>query len=309
MISVGTVLRTTGSHYRVLLDDGEILECTLAGKYRLEGTKSTNPIAAGDRVKLNTSKHPAVIEELENRRNYVIRRSTNLSRRTHIIASNLDQMMIVCTVASPRTSTGFIDRLLVTGEAYGVPSILVFNKEDILTDEEKELRDELLEEYTFLGYRTFSVSALTGQGIEDLKSAMAGKTTLISGHSGTGKSSLLNALYPELGLRTGEISKKHQKGTHTTTFAEMHKIPGGGFVIDTPGIKEFGLVHMEDSEIGDYFPEIRSLKEGCRYHNCLHRNEPGCAVLAALDEGGMSEFRYQNYLNIIDSNSYRHWEE
>lgn len=306
MLQKGTVYKSTGSSYRVKLN-GIFTDCVLAGKYRLEGVKSTNPLAVGDLVSVNTEGHPAVIENIEPRRNYIIRRSVNLSKRTHIIASNLDRVMIMASISMPRTSTGFIDRILVTCEAYDIPAMIVFNKSDLLDEDERAYRDELIAEYSFLGYPSFATSATGGEGTAAVHEMLRGKNTLIIGHSGVGKSSLMNRIEPGLNLRTQSISRKHEKGMHTTTFAEMHDLHTGGTIIDTPGVKEFGLVRMHDTEIGDYFPEILALKDKCRFNNCTHRNEPGCAVQAALAEGGIADFRYRNYLNILESNLYQPW--
>lgn len=306
MLQKGIVYKSTGSSYRVKIGDS-FTDCILAGKYRLEGIKSTNPVSVGDVVLVNTGGSQAVIEDIEERRNYIVRRATNLSKRTHIIASNLDRVLIVASIQKPRTSTGFIDRILVTCEAYDIPAAVVFNKSDLLGQEELEYRNELMAEYGFLGYPALSTNALSGEGTEALRQLLQNRNTLIIGHSGVGKSSLMNFIEPGLNLRTQSISLKHEKGMHTTTFAEMHDLSFGGTIIDTPGVKEFGLVRMHDDEIGDYFPEILALKGKCRFNNCTHRNEPGCAVQAALEEGGIAEFRFQNYLNILDSNQYQPW--
>jgi len=306
MLQTGTVYKSTGSNYRVKTG-GVFTDCVLAGKYRLEGVKSTNPVAVSDIVSVHTGSHPAVIEDVQERRNYIVRRATNLSKRTHIIASNLDRVMIVAAIAKPRTSTGFIDRILVTCEAYAIPAVIVFNKSDLLDEDEREYRDELMAEYSFLGYPAYASNALTGEGTDALRGLLKDRNTLIIGHSGVGKSSLMNRIEPGLDLRTRDISRKHEKGMHTTTFAEMHDLSFGGTIIDTPGVKEFGLVRMHDDEIGDYFPEILALKAGCRFNNCTHRNEPGCAVQAALEEGGIADFRFKNYLNILESNQYQPW--
>lgn len=302
MVENGIVYKSTGSNYKVKVNN-EFVDCTLAGKYRLEGVKSTNPVSVGDVV----SVHNGVIENVLPRKNYIIRRSTNLSKRTHVIASNLDRVMIVASISKPRTSTGFIDRILVTCEAYSVPAMIVFNKSDLLNEEEAEYRDELMAEYSFLGYPSFATNAMKGDGVDTIRQELKDKNTLIIGHSGVGKSSLLNAIQPGLSVKTSGISKKHEKGMHTTTFAEMFDLEFGGSIIDTPGIKEFGLVRMQNDEIADYFPEIFALKKSCKFNNCLHKNEPDCAVLKALEIGGIADFRYQNYLNFLDSNAYTAW--
>lgn len=296
----GLVYKSTGSFYRVKVN-GEMHDSVLAGRYRLAGKRSTNPVSVGDEVVLNTEKSPYVIEDVKERRNYIIRKSVNLSRESHIIASNLDFVLIVASVAKPRTSTGFIDRILVTAEAYGIPAAIVFNKADALNEKEKALNTEYAEEFDFLGYPTFTVSALKNEGIDSLREFLGQKTVLVVGHSGVGKSSLLNILDPDLAIRTGAISEKHQKGTHTTTFAEMHDTSFGARIVDTPGVKEFGLVDIDARDLGGYFPEIRTLSADCRFYNCLHKDEPGCAVQAALETGGIASFRYGDYLNMLAS--------
>lgn len=302
MAKTGRVYKSTGSNYKV--KSGErFYDVSLAGKFRLEGIKSTNPVAVGDEVLIEND----CIEEVFPRKNYMIRQSTNLSKRTHILASNLDRVMIVASISKPRTSTGFIDRVLVTCEAYSIPAMIVFNKSDLLDSDEIEYRDELMEEYRFLGYPTFSSNALTKEGVDELKEELKDKNTLVIGHSGVGKSSLLNAIQPGLSVATGSISRKHQKGMHTTTFAEMFDLNIGGTIVDTPGIKEFGLVRMRKEEIGDYFPEIFRLKGKCKYNNCLHINEPGCAVLEGLEVGALADFRYKNYVNFVETTSYTAW--
>ncbi len=306
----GIVFSSKGNDY--LVKSGEqFFYCRLAGKMRLEGYKSTNPVAVGDWVEFEFKEGDTwgVINELHERKNYMIRKSTKLSKRTHIIAANLDLLMIIASLKSPRTSTGFIDRMLVTAEAYSIPVCIVFNKTDLLKGDEQEELDYIIAEYELLGYLTFAVSALNPASLTEIKDLLKTRTTLLSGHSGVGKSTLINAIDPNLNLRTADISYKHQKGTHTTTFAEMFELSFGGRVIDTPGIKEFGLVGMEKSEIGDYFPEIRILKSECRFNNCIHVNEPGCAVLKALEEGRIAEFRYFNYLNMLNSNDFKIYED
>ncbi len=294
----GRIYKSTGSFYKVKIGSG-FAECVLAGKYRLEGKRSTNPIAAGDWVRLNTEKLPPVIEEVVPRKNYIIRRSVNLSKESHILASNMDLVLIVASVAKPRTSTGFINRILITAEAYGIPAAVVFNKADIMNAKEQEATTELAEEFDFLGYPTFITDALSHKGVEQVKEFLKDKTALVIGHSGVGKSTLLNAMDPNLNVKTGEISKKHQKGMHTTTFAEMHDTSFGAAIIDTPGVKEFGLVDIGPGDLSGYFPEIRELRKKCRFHNCLHLGEPDCAVKAALETGEMAVFRYHDYLNMI----------
>lgn len=295
----GLVYKSTGSFYRVKVND-TWHDCILTGRYRLAGKRTTNPVAVGDEVSVNTEKQPYVIEDVKPRRNYIIRKSVNLSKESHVIASNMDLVLIVASVAKPRTSTGFIDRILVTAEAYGIPAAIVFNKADVLNEKETALATEYAEEFDFLGYKTFVASALDGTGIEPIREFLKGKTTLIIGHSGVGKSSLLNTLDTGLGLKTGSISKKHQKGTHTTTFAEMFDAGFGARIIDTPGVKEFGLVEIDPRDLGGYFPEIRTLSVNCKFYNCQHKEEPDCAVRAALETGGIAPFRYEDYLNMLE---------
>lgn len=276
-------------------------DCILTQKHRLLGKRTTNPIAVGDEVLVNTETLPFVIEELKKRRNYIIRKSVNLSKEAHVIASNMDLVLIVASVAKPRTSTGFIDRILVTAEAYGIPAAVVFNKADAMNEKETALTQEYAEEYDFLGYKTFITSAIKKEGIDVLKKYLTDKTVLVIGHSGVGKSSLLNALDSGLQIKTGDISKKHEKGMHTTTFAEMHDTNFDTKIIDTPGVKEFGLVDIDPRDLGGYFPEIRTLSIKCKFYNCLHKEEPECAVVKALETGEIALFRYENYLNMLDA--------
>lgn len=296
----GRVYKSTGSFYKVKVDS-TFTECVLAGKYRLEGKRTTNPLSVGDWVEINEEKLPPVIERVVPRRNYIIRRSVNLSKEAHILASNMDLVLIVGSVAKPRTSTGFINRILVTAEAYGISAAIVFNKADLLNAKEQEATRELVEEFDFLGYPTFITDALSHKGIEPVKEFLKDKTILVIGHSGVGKSTLLNALDPSLNVKTGGISKKHQKGMHTTTFAEMHDADFGACIIDTPGVKEFGLVDISAGDLSGYFPEIRELRKKCRFHNCLHLEEPECAVREALETGEIAHFRFQDYLSVLET--------
>lgn len=297
----GLVIKSTGSFSTVRLDSGDIVECKVRGKFRMKDIKTTNPVAVGDRVdvEVDGDENTSWIVGLHERKNYIIRKSINLSKQFHIIASNMDQALVVATVASPRTSTGFIDRFLVTAEAYSIPPFIVFNKVDILTEETRELQDWFINLYTKAGYQCFEVSAATGQGLDALLDKLKGKTTLFTGHSGTGKSTLINTIDPELRLRTGIISAAHDKGKHTTTFAEMFQLKDGGAIIDTPGIKELGLVEMEPEELSSYFPDIYKYQGDCKYANCLHDGEPGCAVLQAAEDGNIEAERYSNYLAIL----------
>ncbi len=299
----GTVVRSTGSWNTVRLSSEEQLECKLRGLFRTKGMRATNPIAVGDVVDITKEADgTGSIENIHDRRNYVIRKSVNLSKEVHVIAANLDQAIIVATVEQPRTSMGFIDRFLCVAEAYSIPAIVVLNKSDLIVEKKsKNLTATYVEIYTKAGYEVFQVSAETGDGLDALLKKLKNKTTLIFGHSGVGKSTLLNAIQPELDLKTGDISAVHHKGTHTTTFAEMFELDEGGFVIDTPGVKEFGMIDMEIAEISHYFPEIFRTSDKCKFGNCLHRNEPGCAVRNAVENEAIAESRYSSYISILES--------
>ena len=306
----GLVIRTTGSWYKVLVENTErSIDCRLRGNYRLRGNKQTNPVAVGDRVLFDLEDDgTGVIHEVRDRSNYIVRRATKLSKQTHVIAANIDLLCIVATLGLPRTSTGFIDRLLVTAEAYHIPAAIIFNKCDLLVDGElRNMQEELSSMYRAIGYPVLEVSALEGADIDEVKNLIAGRTVLFSGHSGVGKSALLNAISPGLALKVGDISDWSLKGRHTTTFAEIHPIQLIThhsslitYLIDTPGIKEFGMVDFTAQELGHFFPEMRSVLHDCRFANCTHRHEPGCAVLQAIDDGRSSPERYRNYLSIIE---------
>ncbi len=318
---VGLVIRTTGSWYKVLpkedlekaVDEGWeklLVDCRLRGNYRLRGNKQTNPVAVGDWVEyLPQEDGFGVINEVHDRRNYIVRKATKLSKQTHVIAANLDRLCIVATLGFPRTSTGFIDRLLVTAEAYHIPACLVLNKCDLYEETLWKIHNELKSIYEDAGYPVYAVSALKGDGIEQLRQMITDQTVLFSGHSGVGKSALLNAIAPDLHLRVGEVSEWSMKGKHTTTFAEMFPLnitqPASNvlhrsFLIDTPGIKEFGMVDFSPEELSHFFPEMRRVLHGCHFANCTHRHEPHCAVKEAVDQGTISVERYNNYLGIYD---------
>ena len=297
----GLVTKNTGSGYWVRLDNGKTLLCKVKGNFRLKGIRTTNPVAVGDYVKVEeVGGGVAYIKEIEERKNYIIRKASNLSKESHILASNLSQTLLVVTIAHPQTNLVFIDRFLATAEAYRVPAILVFNKIDLYNEEEQELLDAVINLYETIGYKCLKVSATTGEGIEALRGELEGETTLLSGNSGVGKSSIINAIIPDANLRTGNISSSHGTGMHTTTFSEMFDLPTSGAVIDTPGIKGFGTIDFKEAEVSHYFPEIFKESADCRFGNCTHRNEPGCAVLKALEEQRISQSRYASYLSILE---------
>ena len=300
----GLVFRSTGSWYSVQ-SEGIFYACRIKGRLRLRGIKSTNPVAVGDWVGFeevpNSEKPEGVIIEIQERQNYIVRKSVNLSKQTHIIAANIDQVFLLITLDNPPTHTAFIDRFLVTAEAYQVPVVLVFNKIDSYEADQKKEIERLYLLYSKIGYQTLKISALTQTNTNQIAALMKNKVSVFSGHSGVGKSTLINILAPDLKLKTAPISEQHQQGMHTTTFAEMHALPNGMKLIDTPGIKGFGIVEMEPAEIGSYFPEFSRLKSKCKFHNCLHQNEPKCAVREALERGTIANSRYENYLQLLEN--------
>jgi ribosome biogenesis GTPase len=303
----GIVFKSTGSWYMVRQADGSMLPCKLKGNLRIQGITTTNPVAVGDRVIYEPTADGTIgiIKSVAERYNYIIRRATKLSKVSHIIASNIDQALLLATLAMPRTSTGFIDRFLVTSEAYHIPARIIFNKTDLYDDVLMERCRKLIGLYSGIGYTCFGMSALTGEGLDTLREVLKGKTSLLSGHSGVGKSAVINALEPRLNLKTADVSAYHQKGIHTTTFAEIFELSSGGLIIDTPGIKEFGLIDFEKAEVAERFPEMRALMHQCQYNNCTHVHEPRCAVKEALEKGKVDPGRYRNYLNILSGE----WEE
>ena len=308
----GTVYKSTGSWYTVKSKDGEFYECRIKGKFRTKGIKSTNPVAVGDHVEFDLEtigdETVGVISEIGERKNYIIRKSVKLSKQTHIIASNLDQVFLLVTLNNPMTFTSFIDRFLVTAEAYDIPVVLLFNKMDTYADTEQEEVAYLMDLYSNIGYTCIRLEAKTGKNVDKVKELMLGKTSMFAGHSGVGKSTLVNALEPGLQLKTAEISEQHLQGQHTTTFAEMYDLSFDARIIDTPGIKGFGIVDMEKEEIGDYFPEFFELKSHCKFNNCLHLDEPKCAVKEALENGEVAWSRYRSYVQMLtgeEDNPYR----
>jgi ribosome biogenesis GTPase len=300
LMEKGTVIKSTGSWYLVRFPDEQVVECRIRGKFRLEGIRTTNPVAVGDWVKVEKSQEGYVIVGIEPRKNYIIRKSTNLSKESHIIASNVDQAILVVTVNHPETSTVFIDRFLASAEAYNVPTVLVFNKLDLYDEEDRMLLGGLEMIYEKIGYPCYAVSTVTGENIAQIQELLKGKISVFSGLSGVGKSSLINRIEPGLQLKTAVISDAHDSGKHTTTFAEMVNLSGGGYLIDTPGIRSFGMIDMKKEEISHYFREIFAVSEACRFNNCTHTHEPGCAVLEAIELKEISESRYSSYLSMLE---------
>ena len=301
----GIVYRSTGSWYSVKTEAG-FYDCRIKGRIRLEGIKNTNPVAVGDRVHIQVDpNHPeqGVIQKILDRKNYIIRRSVNLSKQTHIIAANIDQVFLIVTLNNPVTTPTFIDRFLVSAEAYSIPVVLLFNKVDSYTPEEKKAIAEMEAIYSGIGYETHRISALASQGVTTVKTLMKGKVSMFSGHSGVGKSTLANAIAPELDLKTAAISESHAQGQHTTTFAEMFDLESDIRIVDTPGIRGFGVVDMNSEELSDYFPEFLKRQDQCKFNNCLHLQEPQCAIKKALEEGSISPTRYQSYLQLLEEDT------
>ncbi len=298
----GIVIKSTGSWYTVKRDDGKLVECKLKGRLRTDGIKSTNPVVVGDRILLDTdiSDNTNVIRDIEPRKNYIIRKSTNLSKQSHIIAANVDQALLVVTFRLPETPMEFIDRFLVTAEAYRIPVCIIFNKTDLYAPKELEQVKQIEDVYRTIGYQIIETSVVNRKGIHDLKQLLEGKTSVLAGLSGVGKSSLINAVDARLQVKVGDMSEYHRSGKHTTTFAEMIEMQGGGYIIDTPGIRGFGLINIEKEELYHFFPEIFKISSGCAFHNCRHINEPGCKVIEAVEAGKISAFRYNSYLSMME---------
>lgn len=300
-MKTGTVIKSVGSRYKVLTIDGTIIECVLRGRMREKELQTTNPVAVGDNVIFDpgSDSKSGIITGVLERRNYILRKASNLSKQSQIIAANLDQLLLMVTIILPQTPVEFIDRFLATAEAYSIPARIVFNKTDLYGEDEVEKMEYLISVYTRIGYNCIRLSLISGSGLEEITRVMKDKTSLISGNSGVGKTTLLNILNPDLHLKTAEISDYHKQGKHITTFPEMHPMPFGGFAIDTPGIRGFGVVDMERNEIYHFFPEIFKAAKNCRFYNCLHLDEPGCAVRQAVEQGEIDSLRYRSYLSIL----------
>lgn len=300
----GLVVKSTGTWYTILSEEGKMEVCTVKGNFRLKGIRSTSPVVIGDRVEFADG----MISEVSDRKNYIVRKSINLSKQSHILAANLDLCVLVVTINHPVTTTTFIDRFLANAEAYDIPAVLVFNKKDIYDSDDNDLLDAMVNLYKTVGYKCLVVSAQTGEGIDALLEILEGKISLFSGHSGVGKSTIINRLVPGLQLRTAEISDAYDTGKHTTTYSEMFPLPTSGYIIDTPGIKGFGTFDMEKTDIGDYFKEIFEFSKECRFNNCTHTHEPGCAVIKAVERHDIAESRYNSYLSMLqdeDESKYR----
>jgi ribosome biogenesis GTPase / thiamine phosphate phosphatase len=305
----GLVIKSTGSRYRVLYGEGKIIECSIRGKFRVQEIRTTNPVAVGDNVLFepDISTRSGIITEVLDRRNYILRKASNLSKQAQILAANVDQVFLMITIILPETPVEFIDRFLISAEAYRIPAYLIINKTDLYGEPEKRKMDQIVSVYEKIGYECFRISLAEKLNIDQLKSKMSGKINLLAGNSGVGKTTLLNVMHPSLNLKTGEISDYHKQGKHITTFPEMHKMPFGGFIIDSPGIRGFGIVDMDKNEIYHFFPEIFKIAEKCRFYNCLHLDEPGCEVRKAVENGLIDPLRYRSYINIVedDNSKYR----
>ncbi len=305
----GLIIRSTGSWYDVRdAADGHVYQCRLKGKFKIKGLQTSNPLAVGDRVRFaveDEAENTGIVVEIEPRENYIARASVHKTAQAHLLAANLDQAVLIVTLDFPRTSLGFIDRFTVSAESFRIPVVIVFNKLDLFDEEGRAGQDEIAAMYERIGYGTLQTSTLTGEGVQALKGVLQNKVTLLSGHSGVGKSSLVNAIAPGLNLRTNEVSTFANKGVHTTTFAEMFELGPDTFLIDTPGIKELGLIDIERAEMGHFFPEMRERLNECRFHNCLHLNEPGCAVLEAVEAGDIAPSRYLSYLSMMEGDDNR----
>jgi len=305
----GTVIKSTGSWYTIKADEGYLIECRIKGNLRIKGIRSTNPIAVGDKVEFTEAKEEnteeskiiGLIHKIETRKNYIIRKSPNLSKESHIIAANIDQAFLVVTIEFPITTTTFIDRFLVSAEAYQIPCHIIFNKTDLYSQELNQKMDELFNLYSEIGYKCLRLSAKKNEGFEDLKEIMKDKSSVFSGHSGVGKSTIINEIQPQISLKTGEISEAHFSGKHTTTYSEMYELDFGGYIIDTPGIKGFGVLEMKKEEISHYFPEMFYLLNECQYYNCTHTHEPNCAVKKSVESGQIAVSRYNSYLGLLDN--------
>jgi ribosome biogenesis GTPase len=297
----GTVIKSTGSWYLVKDEKGIIVECRIRGKFRNKEIRTTNPLAVGDKVEFQVDEKTqyGIINFIEERKNYIIRKSINLSKQAHILAANVDQAVILVTLVKPRTYPEFIDRFLVSAEAYSIPAKIIFNKTDLYSAIENVEMEQLLKVYRSIGYECYTISALLNQGVEEINQLLSNKISVIAGHSGVGKSTLINTIDPLLNLKTSEISESNESGKHTTTFPEMHALSNHGYIIDTPGIKGFGIIDMDKDEIAHYFPEIFAVIDGCQYYNCTHSHEPGCEVKKAVELGKIAESRYKSYLNLL----------
>ena len=304
----GTVIKSTGSWYTIKAEEGYLIECRIKGNLRIKGIRSTNPIAVGDKVEFTEAKEEntaeskiiGLIHKIETRKNYIIRKSPNLSKESHIIAANIDQAFLVVTIEYPITTTTFIDRFLVSAEAYQIPCHIIFNKTDLYNQELNQKLEELFNLYSEIGYKCLRLSAKNNEGFEDLKEVMKDKSSVFSGHSGVGKSTIINKIQPQISLKTGEISEAHFSGKHTTTYSEMYELDFGGYIIDTPGIKGFGVLEMKKEEISHYFPEMFELLNECQYYNCTHTHEPNCAVKKSVESGQIAVSRYNSYLGLLD---------